>query len=206
MNHNCNFFFLHELSWCASSDVLIQWRIFHMNHNCNFFLHLRVSWCAYSDVLIEWRFLYKYHTYNVYVLHELSGCASSDFLIQWRIFHKNRICNSFVLHELSWCAYSDFRLVSIWIVNSWVWPKILLHILHSKILTFPWTILMCLSLDWLVENFFSQFPHLNFLDESISTFKRWLWKLFRGALLFSWCYFPKPFIYNLTRNVIDFGK
>ena len=97
-----------------------------MNHNCNFFLHLRVSWCAYSDVLIEWRFLYKYHTYNVYVLHELSGCASSDFLIKWRIFHKNRICNSFVLHELSWCAYSDFRLVSIWIVNSWVWPKILL--------------------------------------------------------------------------------
>ena len=162
MNHNCNFFFLHELSWCASSDVLIQWRIFHMNHNCNFFLHLRVSWCAYSDVLIEWRFLYKYHTYNVYVLHELSGCACSDFLIQWRIFHKNRICNSFVLHELSWCAYSDFRLVSIWIVNSWVWQKILLHILHSKILTFPWTILMCLSLDWLVENFFSQFSHNEF--------------------------------------------
>ena len=206
MNHNCNFFFLHELSWCASSDVLIQWRIFHMNHNCNFFLHLRVSWCAYSDVLIEWRFLYKYHTYNVYVLHELSGCASSDFLIQWRIFPRI----AFVI-PLSFMNCLDVLTQ----ISDWFLYELLIHEFDQKFcyiyciqkfwLPHEQFLCVCLWIDWLKISF-RNFHIMNFLDESISTFKRWLWKLFRGALLFSWCYFPKPFIYNLTRNVIDFGK
>ena len=78
-NHICNIFVPHVLSWCVSSEFLIQWMIFHKNHICDF--------C---------------------VPHELFWCVSSDNLIEWMIFHNNHICDFFVLHELSWCVSSDY--------------------------------------------------------------------------------------------------
>ena len=56
--------FMNYVYWYESSEILIQWMIFHKNHSCNFA-----------------------------VFHELSWYANSNYLIEWRIFHKNHICN-----------------------------------------------------------------------------------------------------------------
>ena len=50
-NRICNFFLLHELFWCASSDFLIEWIIFHKNYICDFSDTLTVMECL--DMILQ---------------------------------------------------------------------------------------------------------------------------------------------------------
>ena len=46
MNH-ISISILHGISWCESSNFLMQWKISHKDHICNFFVLHGVSWCVF---------------------------------------------------------------------------------------------------------------------------------------------------------------
>ena len=65
----------------CSSYFLLRWKIFHKNHICNFFVLHELPWCESSNLLNEKRISHKNHIYNVFLLHDLCWCVPSDQII-----------------------------------------------------------------------------------------------------------------------------
>ena len=81
--HICNFFCLHEHSWCESSNFVLEWRNFHKNHiRISFGLqicHLSIEFSTGITFMISLSLMD-----NLDKIHQ--ACSFSDIFSTWNTF------------------------------------------------------------------------------------------------------------------------